>query len=108
MKKYDVAPQKLCEALMKDVYSPFSACVCLDADGRILSIWQFDAAFCREEPVIAPETCEVWLISSHPDGDMRLKMEERRCAERLRSRLGGRPLYTYITSEDFGCQAVSF
>lgn len=110
MKKIEarVTPGTIYDALMRDVYAPFSACVCLDADGRILSVWQFDAAFCAREPAIAPGTREVWLISSHPEGRMRPEPEEARCARRLRQRLGGIALRTFIAGEDEGCREIDY
>lgn len=103
-----VTPRALFDALMRDVYVPFSACVCLDADGQILSIWQFDAAFCARKPVIAPDTREVWLISNHPEGNMRPEPEDVRCAGRLREQLGGAALRTFIASEDEGCREIEY
>jgi len=110
MKKIDarVTPQALCDALMRDVYVPFSACVCLDADGRILSLWQFDTAFCARDAVIAPGTREVWLVSNHPERYMRPEPEDMRCAKRLRARLGDISLRTFIASEDEGCREIEY
>ena len=106
--KEKVTPQSLCDALMRDVYYPFSACVCLDADGNILSLWHFDAAFCTRAPRIAPGTLEAWLISSHPEGSMTPEPEDRHAAQRLREALCGLPLRTFITSEDDSCLAVAY
>ena len=46
-----ITPQALSDALMRDVYYPFSACVCLNEEGGVLSLRTFitgEDEGCRE------------------------------------------------------------
>ena len=109
MKKQEtVAPQEIWEALLRDVYHPVTACVCVDADGRVLSLRLFDTAFYRKTPCVDPMTHELWLICSHPDGCMLAQPEEIRCAKRLREQAGGIPVRTWLAGEDTGCHETTF
>ena len=104
----EITPQALSDALRRDVYYPFSACVCLYEEGGVLSLRLFDTAFCPHLPDVAPGTREVWLISSHPDGSAVPEPEDVRWAARLREQLGGLPLRTFITGEDEGCREIEY
>lgn len=101
-----VTPQALCDALLCDVYCALSACVCLDAEGEVLSLRLFDTAFCERMPELAPDAREIWLISSHPEGEP--TDDDRRWAERLRTASGGATLRTFLTSEDEGCREIAY
>lgn len=104
----EITPQALSDALMRDVYYPFSACVCLNAEGGVLALRLFDTAFCPRVPEVMPGAREVWLISNHPDGSAAPEPEDIRRAAQLRERLGGLPLRTFITGEDEGCREIAY
>lgn len=102
----EITPQALSDALMRDVYYPFSACVCLDAGGGVLSLRLFDTAYCPRMPDVTPGAGEVWLISSHPEGEP--TDEDRHWAARLREASDGATLRTFLTNEDEGCREIAY
>ena len=106
MRRKKVTPQALCEALLRDVYCALSACVCLDEEGDVLSLRLFSTAFCARMPEPAPDACEIWLISSHPEGEP--TDNDRRWAERLRAASGGATIRTFLTNEDDGCHEIEY
>ena len=101
-----VTPQALCDALLRDVYCALSACVCLDAEGEVLSLRLFDTAFCKRLPEMMPDTREIWLISSHPEGEP--TDDDRRWAASLREASGGATLRTFLTCEDEVCREIAY
>ena len=106
MRRNKITPQALCDALLRDVFCALSACVCLDAEGEVLSLRLFDTVFCERMPEIAPDAREIWLISSHPEGEP--TGDDRRWAERLRAASGGATLRTFLTNEDEGCREIEY
>ena len=99
------AAKTLADCLLRDVYHPVSACVCLDEKDTLISVHLFDTMFCSV-PEYALKPCErIVLISHHPDGDMRLLDEDRANVDRIR-KLSGKNPELYVYSEYTGIQRM--
>lgn len=95
-------PSALADALMRDVYYPFSVCAYLDEEGRISAIRQFDTLWSAPPQEDAPDAARIWLISNHDTGDMRPMEQDLRHACSLRAREKAAQVQLFIYAADEG------
>ena len=97
-----ISPEQLAFALLKDLYTPVTALVSLDARGALLEVRLFDTQY-APLPALAEGCAAVWLIFGHPDGWRALHpAEEERLAE-LRALAGEKSVRVFLAGEELGC-----
>ncbi len=94
--------EQLMESLMKRVWSPFSALVSVDQEGKILDICQFDTMFGNINSV-PDEAASFLLLTNHPEGYTALYHEDCENIKRIRTMARGREVHVFICTEDTGC-----
>ena len=98
--------KKLTERLMHDVYHPFTLCVWLGDDERILNVYQFDTLFCEPVWSSTDGAAECCLISNHHDGHMRPFEEDMRNWRSLSALVRDAKCRLFIYSEDEGLYEI--
>ena len=96
----------LADDLLSRVYYPVTAVVSLDADGKAIGVRMFDSQFGTEENCLVKGAQSAAVLCGHPEGSMKLTMEEIRNVRRIAGECAGRNMRVYICGEDLGCIEV--
>lgn len=94
--------KRVADALLRRVYYPVIAVVCTDGQEGVISVVLLDSFFADADSVVAPETREVIVVCSHPDGRRSLAPEEISCCRRIAAQAGQACVRIYIYGEDDG------
>ena len=97
---------KLAELLFRRVYHPIIALICADKHGQITYMELVDALFAHREKVVVPDAESIYLIFSHPDGQMKMTTEEIAVLEQIESQAPNSGLSVYLYNEDDGLLRV--
>lgn len=91
---------------MQWVYVPFSMVISLDADGNRLDVCQVDTQFGAEHIILAPDAAQIWLLTNHPEGQIRLNEWDIANLRWILARAGSAQVSAYVAGEDIGCRLV--
>lgn len=100
-----ISPEQLAFALLKDLYTPVTALVSLDARGALLEVRLFDTQY-APLPEPAQGCASALVLFGHPDGWRALHPAEESRLSQLRERLGGRPVRVFLAGEELGCMEL--
>ena len=107
MSKRNGLLKDLTKMLLHDVYHPFTVCVWLESDERILGVYQFDTHFCEPVWTIPDGVRECCLISNHHDGNMRPFNEDMRNWRRVKAKMPEGTCRLFLYSEDEGLYEIT-
>lgn len=94
--------EKLADALLRRVYYPITAVVCLDDRDDVIHIELLDSLFALPGDALPARTHRIVIIFSHPDGSMELMQEEILSLRRIASCAQTACVSVYIYGEDIG------
>lgn len=100
-----ISPEQLAFALLKDLYTPVTALVSLDARGALLEVRLFDTQY-APLPEPAQGCASALVLFGHPDGWRALHPAEESRLSQLRERLSGRPVRVFLAGEELGCMEL--
>ena len=100
-----ISPERLACALLRDLYTPVTALVSLDARGALLEVRLFDTQY-APLPEPAQGCASALVLFGHPDGWRTLHTIEESRLSQLRERLGGRAVRVFLAGEELGCMEL--
>lgn len=101
-----IEPQHVAERMMRWVYVPFSMVISLDAHGYMLDLCQVDTQFGAEHIILAPDAAQIWLLTNHPEGQIRLNEWDVANLSWILDHAGSAQVYVFVAGEDVGCHLV--